>query len=157
MNEIIKIEDCLCILKTLLLKHEKAKLIKLKCFSTKHSFLTEKIMTTENQYESIESVIVARALKDEAFKQQLLTNPATALVAIEQELEESLPEGFSVNVVEETPNTAYIVLPYTASTEEMSEEQLESVAGGHRLHPNLHKKSKHAKHHNRNHRHGTQY
>jgi hypothetical protein len=87
-------------------------------------------MTTENQYENIESRIVARALKDEAFKQQLLSNSATTNSAIEEELGEALPEGFSVNVVEETPNTAYIVLPYMPSTEEMDEEQLEAVAGG---------------------------
>lgn len=87
-------------------------------------------MTTKNQHETIESVIVARALKDEAFKQQLLSNSATAKAAIEQELAEQLPEDFSVNVVEETPNTAYIVLPYMPSTEGLTEKQLESVAGG---------------------------
>ena len=87
-------------------------------------------MTTENQYESIESTIVARALKDEAFKQALLSNSAVAKAEIENELGEALPEGFSINVVQETPNTAYIVLPYTPSNESLTEEQLESVAGG---------------------------
>jgi hypothetical protein len=126
----------------------------LKRFSKQHFLLTEKIMTIENQYESIESIIVARALKDEAFRQQLLSNSATTLAAIEEELGEPLPEGFSVNVVEETPNTAYIVLPYAASTEEMTEEQLESVAGGRRLASNFLKKPGRR---NRNYRHGKQY
>lgn len=40
--------------------------------------LTHNIMTTENQRFCIESKIIARALKDEAFKQQLLSNSAVA-------------------------------------------------------------------------------
>lgn len=87
-------------------------------------------MTTENQYESLESIIVARALKDEAFKQALLTNPATAKAEIEKELDSPLPEDLSINVVEETSNTAYIVLPYIPLGEGMTEQELESVAGG---------------------------
>lgn len=89
-------------------------------------------MTTQNQ-SSIESKIIARALKDETFKQQLLSNSAVAKAEIEKELGEPLPEGFSVNVIQETPNTAYIVLPYMPSAEGMTEEQLESVAGGLRI------------------------
>ena len=87
-------------------------------------------MTSENQRESIESKIIARALKDEAFKQELLNNSTVAKVAIEKELGEMLPEGFSINVVQESPNTAYIVLPYMPSTEGLTEEQLQSIAGG---------------------------
>ena len=83
-------------------------------------------MTTE----SIESKIIARALKDEAFKQELLKNSTVAKAAIEKELGEVLPEGFSINVVQENSNTAYIVLPYMPSTEGLTEKQLEAVAGG---------------------------
>jgi hypothetical protein len=90
-------------------------------------------MTTEYQDESIDSIIVARALRDEAFKQALLRNSAVAKAEIERELGEALPEGLSINVVQESPNTAYIVLPYMPLIEGISEEQLESIAGGRRF------------------------
>lgn len=85
-------------------------------------------MTTQNQ-SSIESKIIARALKDEAFKQQLLNNSAVAKAEIEKELG-VLPKDFKINVVQESSNTVYIVLPYMPSSDAMTEEQLEFVAGG---------------------------
>lgn len=59
-------------------------------------------MTTQNERESAESKIIARALKDEVFKQ-------------------ALPLDFNINVVQETLNTAYIVLPYMPSTEGLTQ------------------------------------
>lgn len=91
-------------------------------------------MTTKYQYTSIDSIIVARALKDGAFKQAILNNFAVAKAEVERELGSVLPEDFRVNVVEESPNTAYIVLPYMpASIEGVTEEQLESITGGRRF------------------------
>lgn len=87
-------------------------------------------MNPEEQRRKIEYKIVSRALKDEEFKQEMLNNSVFAKVEIEKELGAILPEGLSVNVVQETHNTAYIVLPYIPSTESLTEEQLESVAGG---------------------------
>lgn len=87
-------------------------------------------MNTENQRSSIESRIVARALASEAYKQELLNNSAVAKAEIEKELGEALPEKFSVYVVQQTSDTAYIVLPYMPSNESLTEQQLEAVAGG---------------------------
>lgn len=53
--------------------------------------------------------------------------------AVEQELETQLPENVEVRVVEETTDTIYLVLPSDSPIgkgEELSEEELESVAGG---------------------------
>jgi hypothetical protein len=74
--------------------------------------------------------LIARASQDAALKQELLNSPKTV---IQRELGISLPEGSDVKVVEETDNNAYIVLPVLPvdfDSEELSEEQLEAVAGG---------------------------
>ncbi|RUT04383.1 hypothetical protein DSM106972_046110 [Dulcicalothrix desertica PCC 7102] len=87
-------------------------------------------MSTENKRESIGYKIIIPALKDKAFKQELISNSAVAKVEFEKELGKLLPEDFSINVVEETPNIAYIVLPYMPSNEGLTPEQLEAIAGG---------------------------
>ena len=69
--------------------------------------------------------IVAKAWADEAFKQRLLAEPNVVLK--EEGLE--LPQGVEFRVVENTPNVVYLPLPPTPS-EELSDEQLEQVAGG---------------------------
>ncbi len=81
-----------------------------------------------NNRQQIEETLVTKALQDDAFRQQLLSNPNSAL---EAELGQPLPGGIQLRVVEETPDTLYLVLPTkVASSEELSEEALESVAGG---------------------------
>lgn len=89
-------------------------------------------MTEQNQArQSIETKIIAKALEDEAFRQELLNNPNTAKAEIEKDLGQKLPEGFQLRVLQETENMAYIVLPVTISAnQELSEEQMEAVAGG---------------------------
>lgn len=80
--------------------------------------------------KELEQEIVAKAWKDEAFKQQLLSNSKETIA---KEIGIELPENFQMKVLEETPNTVYFVLPMKPSgieTEgELSEEALESVAG----------------------------
>jgi hypothetical protein len=73
------------------------------------------------------SRLMGRAMQDEAFKQELLTN-TKALV--ENELGKNMPEELEVKVFEQTGNTRYIVLPMNTKSEELSEEDLEAVAGG---------------------------
>ncbi len=77
--------------------------------------------------QEIEEKIIARAWQDESFKQELLSN---AKSAFEKE-GIPLPENIEVRVVEENPNTIYFVLPMQPSkTEELTDAELESVAGG---------------------------
>jgi Nitrile hydratase, alpha chain len=78
----------------------------------------------------MERRLVQRSLEDEDFRQRLLDDPTAA---VEQELGSPLPEGVEVRVVEESPQTIYLVLPSASAVGEggeLSDEELEAVAGG---------------------------
>jgi hypothetical protein len=79
----------------------------------------------------MERRLVERSLQEESFRQRLLDDPKGT---IEQELGTRVTEGFEVRVVEETQDTIYLVLPSTSplvgEDGEISDEALESVAGG---------------------------
>jgi hypothetical protein len=70
--------------------------------------------------------VVAKAWTDEAFKQRLLTEPATVLT--EQGI--AVPAGMAVRVVEDTERLRHFVLPARPAEGELSEEQLAQAAGG---------------------------
>jgi hypothetical protein len=79
----------------------------------------------------MERRLVARSLRDEAFRRGLLANPKAT---VERELGTPLPGGVEVRVMEETADTIYLVLPSTLSpgdeSGELSDLDLEAVAGG---------------------------
>jgi hypothetical protein len=75
----------------------------------------------------LEAKLVAQAWKDEAFKQELINNPKAVL---EREIGQKIPENADIRVLEETANTVYLVIPKKPTVDELSEEQLEAVAGG---------------------------
>ena len=52
--------------------------------------------------------LIERAWEDEAFKQELLSDPRAA---IESALGVALPEGIEIQVHEQTPTTIHLVLP----------------------------------------------
>jgi hypothetical protein len=92
---------------------------------------------TENRQALVETQIIARAVKDKSFKQKLMSDPALAKSEIETQLGQKLTANFKVNVLQETADTAYIVLPYTVLSEGMTEEQLESIASGCGINPDM--------------------
>jgi hypothetical protein len=77
----------------------------------------------------IEAHIIAQTWKDEAYKQELFINPKAV---IEREFGTQFPSHVNVQVLEENPTTFYLVLPQPPGTSgmELSEEQLEAIAGG---------------------------
>lgn len=77
--------------------------------------------------KEIEEKLIARAWKDASFKQELLSNPRSAF----EKESITLPESIELKIFEESSNTLYFVLPMQPSgTGELTEAELESVAGG---------------------------
>jgi hypothetical protein len=95
-------------------------------------------MTMEGQAltrSDLQARLVDRAWSDPAFLQQLRTNPKAAL---ETELGQGnpgfkLPDDLNVKLVEEAPDTMYVILPTrppVAAGNELSDEDLEAMSGG---------------------------
>jgi hypothetical protein len=78
-----------------------------------------------------ENGLAIKAYEDETFKQQLLADPKKVYA---QELGTTIPDSFKIEVLEEKPNTIYLVLPKknepAGADGELSDESLEAVAGG---------------------------
>jgi hypothetical protein len=85
--------------------------------------------TSQRTRKDIEAHIISQAWKDEAYKQELFSNPKAV---IEREFGVQLPTEVSVRVMEENSTNLYFVLPMhpDLSGAELSDEQLEAVAGG---------------------------
>jgi hypothetical protein len=82
------------------------------------------------QRKQFEQQIIGKAMKDPDFRKKLVEDPKTAF---EEETGMMIPEGITVNVMEEEPGTVYLVLPfvYRESTEgELTVKDLEMVSGG---------------------------
>jgi Nitrile hydratase, alpha chain len=79
--------------------------------------------------QELEAGLLARAVKDDAFRRALLDDPKGTL---ERELGVRLPAGVRLTVLEETATRRYLVLPPDPlrPAGELSEEELEAVAGG---------------------------
>ncbi|KYC37615.1 NHLP leader peptide family natural product precursor [Scytonema hofmannii PCC 7110] len=78
----------------------------------------------------IESALIAKAWVDENFKQELISDPKGMIA---RELNTQIPDGVEVQILEETPTTYYLSIPMKPSVdteEELSDEELEAVAGG---------------------------
>ena len=66
--------------------------------------------------------VIAKALQDEAFKQQLITDPAAVLKVEDIEI----PAGLTVKVVADTESVRHIVLP--ALSGKLSDEEISQVS-----------------------------
>ncbi|MGD9890272.1 MAG: NHLP leader peptide family RiPP precursor [Dehalococcoidia bacterium] len=78
----------------------------------------------------VELQLIKRAWTDAAFAQQLQENPRQA---VEAALGVQLPEGITIQVVQETPTTLYLVIPPAPDTlpeGELTDADLAAVAGG---------------------------
>ena len=82
-----------------------------------------------NNRKQLEAQLISRALEDAAFRQELVRDPKGVFA---RELGLTMPEHITVQVLEESPSTVYLVLPAPVSGvgATLSDEELENVAGG---------------------------
>jgi hypothetical protein len=88
-------------------------------------------MANTTTRRDLEEAIVKKALKDEAFRGALISNPRSALQSALEETSPGtkLPANMEVKAIQEPPNAFYVVLPHVAAGE-LSDADLENVAGG---------------------------
>jgi len=84
-------------------------------------------MVQGSDWELKWELLVADAWADPALKKRLLENPTAVL----KERGISVPEGVQVKVLEDSEKVEHFILPTRPVESELSEEELESVAGGH--------------------------
>ncbi len=70
--------------------------------------------------------LVAKAWADEGFKRRLVADP----VAVFEEHGITVPAGVQLRMIEETAGQMSLVLPAKPSGEELSEDDLNSIAAG---------------------------
>ena len=90
-----------------------------------------------NQRQQFEQRLIEKAMKDESFRKYLIENPDAA---IEAETGIKTPETMKIIVLEEDPSTVYLILPQNPvgiDEIELSDVELEAVAGGYNLWSNL--------------------
>ncbi|WGV26496.1 NHLP leader peptide family RiPP precursor [Halotia branconii] len=97
-----------------------------------HEELKNIISQSINTRFELEQKLIQQSWEDESFKQELLTNPKTVFA---RELGQQLPKDIEIEVLQETDNKVYLVLPTNPISDiksevELTEEALESVAGG---------------------------
>ena len=74
-----------------------------------------------------EEAVINKALEDASFRRDLVANPHAAISRL---LGFGVSPELKITVLQETPDTAYLVLPVSAASGELSDDQLEGVAGG---------------------------
>ena len=77
--------------------------------------------------QAIENQIYEKALKDDAFRAELLKDPKSA---IENEMGVKLPDNVNIHINENTASDIYLSIPAKSSSEQLTDAELTGVAGG---------------------------
>ena len=73
----------------------------------------------------LETKLVSRAWADEKFRERLKADPRAAVA---EETGVTVPEAIEIEVLEETPDKAYIVIPLNRVA--LSDDELDALEGG---------------------------
>jgi hypothetical protein len=85
-------------------------------------------MAERKTRREIQAELVERAMQDEAFRRELVSNPRGVL---ERELGVTIPEAVRISVLEESPQNLYLVLPPAPpGGGELADKDLDAAAGG---------------------------
>ncbi len=91
----------------------------------------QELLLALNKKSAFVNELVVKAVSDEAFKQRLLIDPKGVYA---EAMDQEIPEGIDIQVVEEMPGTFYLVLPRQFEEPnvegELSDEALKAIAGG---------------------------
>jgi hypothetical protein len=79
-----------------------------------------------SDYSAVSGKVIARAWSDPDYKARLMSDPKGALA----EAGVTLEEGSDIEVIEDTATVRHLVIPAPPAEGELSEDQLEQVAGG---------------------------
>lgn len=83
----------------------------------------------EQTTQSLQALL-SRSATDNAFRQQLLTNPRAALATFSGKSVADIPESVNIKFVENTVDATIVLPNFVDPDAELSDRELETVAGG---------------------------
>src|SRR5690554_5709356 len=83
-------------------------------------------MAGTDQMQKMYAQVIAKAWADDAFKERLIAEPHAAL----KEMGITVPDGYTVRAMENTSSDFHIVIPPKPDDDELSEDEMDQVAGG---------------------------
>jgi hypothetical protein len=81
----------------------------------------------EGSRHEVAGDLIAKALKDVDFRKQLVNNPKATIA---RELGINIPSGVNIHIHQETSTEFHLVLPPFEQPDELTDAELETVAGG---------------------------
>ena len=84
--------------------------------------------TKELSRAEIEDIVINNATRHPEYRKMLVSDPRGT---VEMQLNNELPAGFTIEVLEESPEKVFVRLPHSLNEGgELSDDDLEQIAGG---------------------------